>query len=617
MDYRSLYKSHANNTNRSAKNRNQLVSNRAASRQKAHLGNRVIDADQLDSPEVASQSIERPTASTSTANPRPRLPITERVKRLRELRERNKHPAEKRSPFVSTVPVGRIIPSKRDLVSEHMKKFRERMERASASKKRPEEAPRRKPVSSGKKPSGAKPKIVKPVMSGQPFKVPNSKKRRSVTKVSNSKTSPIAGPSHDNASSFIKPTLAPTFSVPAIKTEVVTPQVFTFGSTAVNSFITSTAYKNSGGNQIVALDHNETNFFDDISPLADDTIIEPEAGVGAANLLNVENEQLNATFTHGGDVQNSPMATEAQVEVETELQPLQVDNPPVTNNDAKITSIDRPKRRRWSHLLNELNESSGSVDNQPNKSRRLSTDTDADPKKQKRIEAATRFASKLTTTIERFNQVIGIWSDYKNDEAELEETAIDMINAAIGQAELLMRKKFSKFHDLIKIFANNEETDGKLVLEDDLDGFWTMVEIEVADIDRRFAELEQWKANNWSDPIEHKERKVVKAKRQLKKTGKASAGLKALISNLRKNKVSPNELKPVEEAAKPVEAEESEAVAVVPVPTVMTPKRHTPKRRSLNCSGCTPRKSVRKSLVSQFQFLSLKTIELSDFYSTS
>ncbi|KAK3915414.1 Disks large-associated protein 1, partial [Frankliniella fusca] len=69
------------------------------------------------------------------------------------------------------------------------------------------------------------------------------------------------------------------------------------------------------------------------------------------------------------------------------------------------------------------------------------------------------------------------------------------IQIAIGQAQLLMRKKFEQFRGLIT--ANETNDSVRLVTVQDLQGFWELMYIQVKDIYCKFEELKKLKLNNW------------------------------------------------------------------------------------------------------------------------
>jgi hypothetical protein len=95
------------------------------------------------------------------------------------------------------------------------------------------------------------------------------------------------------------------------------------------------------------------------------------------------------------------------------------------------------------------------------------------------------------------------------------EDAVGDINAVVGQAQLLMRKRFTQFGGLCDMNeANGCLQPGQTARDADLDGFWDVIMMQVDDIKRSFEALEgraalQWKEEEAKDCRAPKKRKRV------------------------------------------------------------------------------------------------------------
>ncbi|KAK6011218.1 hypothetical protein OSTOST_23708, partial [Ostertagia ostertagi] len=77
------------------------------------------------------------------------------------------------------------------------------------------------------------------------------------------------------------------------------------------------------------------------------------------------------------------------------------------------------------------------------------------------------------------------------------EEAASSIRLAAGKAQLLVRKKLSKFDELVKKNLNPVDGDLQPATIDDLEGYWALVEIELNDIDECFQKVDEWRSNGW------------------------------------------------------------------------------------------------------------------------
>ncbi|CAI4230373.1 unnamed protein product [Auanema sp. JU1783] len=83
---------------------------------------------------------------------------------------------------------------------------------------------------------------------------------------------------------------------------------------------------------------------------------------------------------------------------------------------------------------------------------------------------------------------------------DLSDEASSHIRMACGKAKLLIKKKLSKFSELVNKNLNPIEGDLQPATDDDLEGYWALVEIELEDIKQCFNIVEKWRMNNWSEP---------------------------------------------------------------------------------------------------------------------
>ncbi|KAJ1529704.1 hypothetical protein ONE63_006458 [Megalurothrips usitatus] len=89
------------------------------------------------------------------------------------------------------------------------------------------------------------------------------------------------------------------------------------------------------------------------------------------------------------------------------------------------------------------------------------------------------------------------WQAILNDRdaAAIPDDVCGKIQIAVGQAQLLMKKKFEQFRGLIAA-SENGELERRVTVED-LQGFWELVYIQVSDIHSKFQEVQKLKENNW------------------------------------------------------------------------------------------------------------------------
>ncbi|XP_034250750.1 disks large-associated protein 1-like [Thrips palmi] len=95
----------------------------------------------------------------------------------------------------------------------------------------------------------------------------------------------------------------------------------------------------------------------------------------------------------------------------------------------------------------------------------------------------------------------------KDSGLPIPEDVCGKIQIAVGQAQLLMRKKFVQFSGLIQA-CEEDSAERPPVTVEDLQGFWELVHIQVADIHSKFSEVDKLRDNNWEPlPLQENQRK--------------------------------------------------------------------------------------------------------------
>ncbi|XP_014220239.1 uncharacterized protein LOC106648078 isoform X1 [Trichogramma pretiosum] len=204
----------------------------------------------------------------------------------------------------------------------------------------------------------------------------------------------------------------------------------------------------------------------------------------------------------------------------------------------------------------------------------------------------------LDREIERLNERCDTWNTIKESDGTPEDIVYQIL-AAVGQTQLLIRKKFERFRRLV---LDCETGKGEMLVTcKDLQGFWEMMYMEIKDCDNRFNRLEDLKTKNWVDEEQERleKEKFTKKKPAPKKTVvkkkpiAAKSNMRALILAARKKKMESNEngadnIEIMDIATKPA------------VPKRASPKTATPSkiaRRSLS----TPVSEKRRSLLQKVQ----------------
>ncbi|XP_049844996.1 uncharacterized protein LOC126297813 isoform X1 [Schistocerca gregaria] len=87
-------------------------------------------------------------------------------------------------------------------------------------------------------------------------------------------------------------------------------------------------------------------------------------------------------------------------------------------------------------------------------------------------------------------------SELENNE-KLNEEAKGKLRAAAGQAGLLVRQKLQQFEGLCQKNITQSSDEQFPTTNEDLEGFWDMVKLQVDHVDRLFEDIERLRAANW------------------------------------------------------------------------------------------------------------------------
>ncbi|XP_030385844.1 uncharacterized protein LOC115632727 isoform X2 [Scaptodrosophila lebanonensis] len=97
------------------------------------------------------------------------------------------------------------------------------------------------------------------------------------------------------------------------------------------------------------------------------------------------------------------------------------------------------------------------------------------------------------------------YTDALTNNPDITEDTFGLLRSASGKARLLVSQKMKQFEGLCHKNLNRSPEDAFPTTVDDLQGFWDMVNLQVAHIDSIFADIEQLKSNDWKrkqDPVE-------------------------------------------------------------------------------------------------------------------
>ncbi|RDD46233.1 Disks large-associated protein 5 [Trichoplax sp. H2] len=169
-------------------------------------------------------------------------------------------------------------------------------------------------------------------------------------------------------------------------------------------------------------------------------------------------------------------------------------------------------------------------------------------------DGENRFRRNVNAETQRLNDLCDHWNQVKSelnldDEARLEDIR-GQIDSAVGQAQLLINKKFKQFHQLIDKSLRTE-TPHK-AFESDLEGFWEMVFIQVENLNNKFGALKILQDCNWVDNTKQKTKTKKGKKGNTKKNKKTPTRIANSRNKLREFIAAQKQTKPCENVEEPI-----------------------------------------------------------------
>lgn len=240
------------------------------------------------------------------------------------------------------------------------------------------------------------------------------------------------------------------------------------------SFVTSTVAKPKNARSLTKPKKSTVIFNESISPIEEVSL----SGISYERpLMNIRPSLVNSIKEN----ENSNTSIDSNSSKTTALNYV---SPFVTISRGSRTSTRKEKSARDSKYILES---------------RKSLDLNQSVEQRQNHEAACYFRLQVQRETERFNGLVMSWREYANDNINnVPSESIDLINVTIGQTQLLITSKFKQFINLVSQCENDESKE--IVRPEDLEGFWSMVYLQVENCNQRFERLEKLRTNNWEDP---------------------------------------------------------------------------------------------------------------------
>lgn len=141
------------------------------------------------------------------------------------------------------------------------------------------------------------------------------------------------------------------------------------------------------------------------------------------------------------------------------------------------------------------------------------------------------FLKQVRQEMERLLSLVRKTESELENNGNLNEEAKGKLRAAAGQAGLLVRQKLQQFEGLCQKNITQSSDEQFPTTNEDLEGFWDMVKLQVDHVDRLFEDIERLRAANWIEEQRIEVKGVSQRRRGTQRKSNSSAATRSTESN--------------------------------------------------------------------------------------
>eukprot|EP01135_Chromosphaera_perkinsii_P006628 Nk52_evm30s554 gene=Nk52_evmTU30s554 len=203
------------------------------------------------------------------------------------------------------------------------------------------------------------------------------------------------------------------------------------------------------------------------------------------------------------------------------------------------------------------------------------------------VAPGDKFKNVMEEAKSKLQSLCDKWTAILENEHPSEDIS-GQIRSAIGQAHLLISKRFKQYGELCEM--SKDKTAKLETRSSDLEGFWDVIQFQVDDVFARFASIETLRNNDWKESTaeESKAPKKVAEKRSRKVTGKKSSSASRESARQR--------LMDAKKAAAKNKGDSSEMTVEIYAPDKENPSTSNTNNTALNNTINTPLKKIPASI---------------------